>query len=150
MRLSQLDNAPLDASSTYGETFANKVVVMLKGKLVAGGETAQVFAPPFHPYTELLLSSVPELHKKWQHAPPGPVSANGSTPVSPNGGVATALTRTAMLDELSHGEPVVKRDPRAFFGANRAVASGKSHVAVTLEPPALHEFEPDHLVADLD
>jgi ABC-type uncharacterized transport system substrate-binding protein len=27
LRLSQLDNAPLDASSTYGETFANKILV---------------------------------------------------------------------------------------------------------------------------
>ena len=44
---------------------ANKVVVMLKGKLVAAGETSQVFAPPLHPYTELLLSSVPEMRSEW-------------------------------------------------------------------------------------
>jgi peptide/nickel transport system ATP-binding protein len=44
---------------------ANKVVVMLKGKLVASGETAKVFAPPYHPYTELLLSSVPEMRSDW-------------------------------------------------------------------------------------
>ena len=44
---------------------ANKVVVMLKGKLVAAGETSQVFAPPYHPYTELLLSSVPEMRPEW-------------------------------------------------------------------------------------
>ena len=44
---------------------ANKVTVMLKGKMVAGGETQTVFAPPFHPYTELLLSSVPEMRSDW-------------------------------------------------------------------------------------
>ncbi|HET9019677.1 MAG TPA: ABC transporter ATP-binding protein [Acetobacteraceae bacterium] len=44
---------------------ANKVVVMLKGKLVARGDTARVFAPPYHPYTELLLSSVPEMRRDW-------------------------------------------------------------------------------------
>jgi peptide/nickel transport system ATP-binding protein len=44
---------------------ANKVAVMLKGKLVANGPTAQVFNPPFHPYTELLLSSVPEMRPDW-------------------------------------------------------------------------------------
>ncbi len=44
---------------------ANKVAVMLKGKLVAGGETSRVFAPPYHPYTELLLSSVPEMRSDW-------------------------------------------------------------------------------------
>ena len=44
---------------------ANKVAVMLRGKVVAGGETAEVFAPPYHPYTELLLSSVPEMRPDW-------------------------------------------------------------------------------------
>ncbi len=44
---------------------ANKVAVMLKGKLVAGGETSTVFSPPYHPYTELLLSSVPEMRSDW-------------------------------------------------------------------------------------
>ena len=44
---------------------ANKVAVMLKGRLVADGDTATVFAPPFHPYTELLLSSVPEMRSDW-------------------------------------------------------------------------------------
>ena len=44
---------------------ANKVVVMLKGRLVASGETADVFSPPLHPYTELLLSSVPEMNPDW-------------------------------------------------------------------------------------
>ena len=44
---------------------ANKVAVMLKGKVVASGDTATVFAPPYHPYTELLLSSVPEMRPDW-------------------------------------------------------------------------------------
>jgi hypothetical protein len=54
----------------------------------------------------MLLTPVPELHKKWQHVPlePAARSANG--------------------------------------------ADGKSQVAVAIEPPVLHEFEPDHLVAE--
>ena len=44
---------------------ANKVAVMLKGKIVASGPTEQVFSPPFHPYTGLLLSSVPEMRPDW-------------------------------------------------------------------------------------
>jgi peptide/nickel transport system ATP-binding protein len=44
---------------------ASRMVVMLKGKLVAAGPTEQVFNPPFHPYTELLLSSVPEVRPDW-------------------------------------------------------------------------------------
>jgi peptide/nickel transport system ATP-binding protein len=44
---------------------ANKVAVMLKGKLVASGPIEQAFSPPYHPYTELLLSSVPEIRPDW-------------------------------------------------------------------------------------
>jgi peptide/nickel transport system ATP-binding protein len=44
---------------------ANKVAVMLKGKVVASGPTAEIFAPPYHPYTELLLSAVPEMRPEW-------------------------------------------------------------------------------------
>ena len=44
---------------------ANKVAVMYKGQLVAYGPTQQVFSPPYHPYTELLLSSVPEMRPDW-------------------------------------------------------------------------------------
>jgi peptide/nickel transport system ATP-binding protein len=44
---------------------ANKVAVMLRGRVVAAGDTARVFAPPYHPYTELLLSSVPEMRPEW-------------------------------------------------------------------------------------
>ena len=41
-------------------------------------------------------------------------------------------------------------DERAVFGASRAMAGGKSSVAISLEPPVLTEFEPDHLVAEAE
>lgn len=44
---------------------ANKVAVMQQGKLVTWGDTETVFSPPFHPYTEILLTSVPEMRPDW-------------------------------------------------------------------------------------
>jgi peptide/nickel transport system ATP-binding protein len=38
---------------------ADRVVVMYLGYIVEQGTTDQVFAPPYHPYTEALLSAVP-------------------------------------------------------------------------------------------
>ena len=38
---------------------ADRVMVMYLGHVVEIGDTAQVFAPPYHPYTEALLSAVP-------------------------------------------------------------------------------------------
>jgi peptide/nickel transport system ATP-binding protein len=44
---------------------SDRVAVMLRGALVAEGPLAKVFSPPYHPYTELLLSSVPEMRLDW-------------------------------------------------------------------------------------
>ncbi|MGE3875381.1 MAG: ABC transporter ATP-binding protein [Parvibaculaceae bacterium] len=44
---------------------ANRVMVMLKGNVVASGPTETVFSPPLHPYTDLLLSSVPQMDVNW-------------------------------------------------------------------------------------
>ena len=38
---------------------ADRVVVMYLGQIVEQGTTDEVFAPPYHPYTEALLSAVP-------------------------------------------------------------------------------------------
>ena len=38
---------------------SDRVMVMYLGHVVELGETGQVFAPPYHPYTEALLSAVP-------------------------------------------------------------------------------------------
>jgi peptide/nickel transport system ATP-binding protein len=44
---------------------AHRTAVMLKGEIIAQGPTAQIFSPPFHPYTEKLISSVPEMDTTW-------------------------------------------------------------------------------------
>ena len=46
-------------------SIADWVVVMQKGQIVEQGAKDQVFQPPHHPYTELLLSSVPEMDTEW-------------------------------------------------------------------------------------
>ena len=38
---------------------------MQRGKVVEQGGKDEIFAPPHHPYTELLLSSVPEMDPDW-------------------------------------------------------------------------------------
>ncbi|TVZ07049.1 ABC transporter ATP-binding protein [Trebonia kvetii] len=144
---------------SLGNYVSDRTIILRHGAIVEMGATEKVYGNPQHEYTKMLLTAVPELHKKWAHEPLGavPVSANGATVTGLNGSVAdviatdvpaSALAHASILDEITHAEQVVKRDLRAIFGGSRAVASGKSQVAVALEPPALHEFEPDHLVAE--
>jgi peptide/nickel transport system ATP-binding protein len=44
---------------------ADEVVVMQLGKVVEKGPKTEMFKPPHEPYTELLLSSVPEMDPDW-------------------------------------------------------------------------------------
>ena len=44
---------------------ADEVAVLENGRIVALGPLSKVFAPPLHPYTQLLLSSVPQMRTDW-------------------------------------------------------------------------------------
>nr|WP_309502090.1 ABC transporter ATP-binding protein [uncultured Roseovarius sp.] len=46
-------------------SIADEVIVMQHGKVVEQGPKDEMFTPPHHPYTDLLLSSVPEMDPNW-------------------------------------------------------------------------------------
>ena len=46
-------------------SFADEIVVLYAGRVVEQGPVDEVLAPPYHPYTRLLISSVPELRIGW-------------------------------------------------------------------------------------
>lgn len=47
------------------KAIADDIVVMLLGRVVEQGPRAEVLTPPYHEYTELLLSSAPEMDPDW-------------------------------------------------------------------------------------
>ena len=57
------------------------------------GATAKVFGNPLHPYTRMLLSSVPQLHTKWSTATPRP-------PVEPTSAAAASRLVEVEPDHL--------------------------------------------------
>ena len=44
---------------------ADSIAVMYQGNVVRYGQKSQVLSPPFDDYTDLLLSSVPEMELGW-------------------------------------------------------------------------------------
>ena len=92
-------------------TVSDRTIILRHGAIVEMGDTEKVFGNPQHHYTKMLLAAVPELHKKWQHTPLGPVAVSGNGQAaaadtiesSPNGRGVTALAHATMVDEMTHG-----------------------------------------------
>jgi ABC-type oligopeptide transport system ATPase subunit len=51
---------------SLGNYISDRTVILHRGAVVEIGETPKVFANPQHPYTRMLIGSVPQLHEKWQ------------------------------------------------------------------------------------
>ena len=49
-------------------SFADEIVVLYAGRVAEQGPTDKVLSPPYHPYTRLLISSVPEMRTGWLEA----------------------------------------------------------------------------------
>jgi peptide/nickel transport system ATP-binding protein len=47
------------------KAISDEIVVMLNGRIVEKGPQKEIFKPPHHEYTDLLLSSVPEMDPDW-------------------------------------------------------------------------------------
>jgi peptide/nickel transport system ATP-binding protein len=82
---------------------ADRVAVMYHGTIVEEGPVADVLHPPYHPYTELLLSSVPLIGKGRADtsSPPPPAIS----PLQGSGGCKFAARCTRRLGEICDNEP---------------------------------------------
>jgi peptide/nickel transport system ATP-binding protein len=65
---------------SLGYYTSDKTVILYRGCIMEYGSTEKVFNNPLHPYTKMLLESVPTVHKKWtksQIALEGKIVPNG-------------------------------------------------------------------------
>jgi peptide/nickel transport system ATP-binding protein len=51
---------------SLGNYISDRTIVLRRGRVVEMGETSLVFGDPQHPYTRMLLASVPTLHRRWK------------------------------------------------------------------------------------
>ncbi len=101
---------------SLGYYISQRTVILRRGRIVEMGATAKVFADPRHPYTKMLLASVPHLHERW----------GKETEIAAAWAAAAAGTTS---------------EPCLYHAAYPA---GESKPGVTR--PALVEIEPDHSV----
>ena len=63
---------------SLGHYVSDRTVILRRGAIVEMGDTVKVFSHPQHPYTQDLLTAVPELRKKWHPATAEAPQANGT------------------------------------------------------------------------
>ncbi len=109
---------------------ADRVVVMYLGRIMEQGTTEDIFAPPYHPYTEALLSAVPVADSTVQKRK---VTISGEPPSATN---------------PPEGCPFVTRCPHVLKGVCdtalppvRAFGSGH-RIACHLDPDQLLQMKP--------
>jgi peptide/nickel transport system ATP-binding protein len=88
-------------------SIADRVVVLYAGRVCEQGPAAAVFAPPHHPYTELLLSSVPTLRPGWLEEVLASRGAAGgqSGMVARNRGCPFQLRCSLAIEQVCDREP---------------------------------------------
>ncbi len=63
---------------------SNRVIVMYLGKICEESETDELFSKPLHPYTQMLLSSVPAMTKEDEKVLPVRIESRGEIPSAIN------------------------------------------------------------------
>jgi peptide/nickel transport system ATP-binding protein len=71
---------------SLGHYISDRTVILRHGRIVEMGDTGRVFEGPRHPYTRMLLASVPKLDEKWAgRVRVSREGAEGPAPGSDNG-----------------------------------------------------------------
>jgi|GEM_PF-56436 len=60
---------------SLGNYISERAIILRRGVVLEMGATEKVFSNPQHPYTKMLLASVPNLHKKWTTPEEDPANA---------------------------------------------------------------------------
>ncbi len=111
-------NLLMDLQDEYGLTYlfiahdlnvvqhiADRVAVMYLGEIVESGTVQEVFEPPYHPYTEVLLSAIPALEDR--EVVPEKVEARGEppSPIDPPSGCRFHTRCPYAMPECETREP---------------------------------------------
>ena len=64
---------------SLGNYISDTTLILRRGRIVEMGATEAVYGDPAHPYTQMLLTSVPHLTERWDPGTHAPVMAGEGT-----------------------------------------------------------------------
>jgi peptide/nickel transport system ATP-binding protein len=84
---------------------SERAVILRRGRVVEMGLTEKVFQNPLHPYTKMLMASVPRLDKKWEEA---------EREVGQTAKPSELTTSPVDEDAAGYGQTLVEAEPEHF------------------------------------
>jgi ABC-type microcin C transport system duplicated ATPase subunit YejF len=89
---------------SLGNYISQRTVILRRGVIVEMGATTKVFGNPQHPYTQMLLASVPKLHHKWAEVEADlratPTETDGERPPTSHARTVAAVEADALDSAL--------------------------------------------------
>lgn len=128
---------------SLGNYISERTIILRRGVVLEMGATEKVFNNPQHPYTKMLLASVPQLHKKW-----GALTAEEAAASGVSAGVAPA-TRTGPAHHHLTPWQAMFHPSRAGVHRVESFVQQRREADRRADEPVLPlvEVEPEHLVA---
>ena len=124
--------------------FAEKVLVMYKGKIVEQGSTKELFKNPQHPYTKGLLSCRPPLDVRLRRLPTVEdfLSKENASPLNTSGNIVSDSERKKAHEKIYSQSPILEvknlntRFPLSFslFGKARKYLNAVDEVSFSVYP----------------
>jgi ABC-type oligopeptide transport system ATPase subunit len=135
---------------SLGNYIAERTIILRRGVVLEMGATDRVFTNPQHPYTKMLLASVPQLHHKWGALTAEEAAASGVSTIAPS--AITALhdgARTPSPRRVTPLQAMLHPSTTAPVHRIERFVQQRREVDRRAEEPVLQlvEVEPGHHVA---
>jgi peptide/nickel transport system ATP-binding protein len=104
---------------SLGNYISDETIILRHGAVVERGATTKVFGNPFHPYTKLLLASVPQLHTKWgarEEELEAPIVSTGDGSPAGDGHLPDVVPQALVEVEADHFAVAESAEPRSRVG----------------------------------
>jgi len=120
------------------EHISDRIGVMYLGEFAEMGSTDEVFSPPYHPYTEALLSAIPEPDPLWEGEQIY-LSGNVPSPINPPSGCRFHTRCPSVIQSEEYD--LEQSEWRAIMQFKERVASANSVASVTAVEYRIDEQE---------
>ncbi|MGO9581671.1 MAG: ABC transporter ATP-binding protein [Acidimicrobiales bacterium] len=134
---------------SLGNYISERTIILRRGVVVEMGATQKVFDNPQHEYTRMLLTAVPQLHKKWEAGPDQDLDGTGAVSEDQRRGRPGRYSRSSLHPLAGLHSRKGRRaqqaaaEHEAAAGADRTDTYLRTHEEIA----PLVEVEKDHFVA---